>query len=320
MAICLVVQPIHKAGYVVLDAAGIEVRHGTGVDGAAIARDALDVDAVITRNAGFPAEALATAHHLKVIANHGIGLNKIDVAGATARGLPVVFTPYANARSVAEHAISLTLALTRRTFFADQEARRGNFDLKFNSGMVELYGKIFGLIGFGAIARITAEIARSGFGMRTIVWSPQAPDDAITAAGAVRAGSLEDLLRSSDVVSLHRPLRPDTAEMIDAAALSLMKPSAFLINTARGGLINSAALTAALQNGQIAGAGLDVFVDEPMKPDDPLLTAPNLVLSPHIAGATEEAAERCATQAAEQIIDVLAGRRPAHLVNPEVWR
>ena len=320
MTICLVVQPIHAAGYKVLEAAGIEVRHGSGEASAAIARDSVDIEAVITRNWGFPPEALRAALRLKAIANHGIGMNKIDVAGATARGIPVVFTPYANARSVAEHAIALTLMLTRRAAFADQEARRGNFDLKYDSGMVELYGKTLGLVGFGAIGRMTGEIARFGFGMRVLVFSPSAADADIRAAGVERCGSLAELLAQADVVSLHRPLRPDTQKMINAESLGLMKRSAYLINTARGGLIDEPALAAALNAGRIAGAGLDVFTLEPMQPDNPLLTAERLVMSPHIAGATEEAAERCAVQAAEQIIDVLAGRRPAHLANPEVWR
>jgi D-3-phosphoglycerate dehydrogenase len=319
MAICLVVQPIHAAGYQRLAAAGVEVRHGSGPEPDVISRDSADVDAVITRNWGFPPLAVQTAQRLRAIANHGIGMNKIDVAGATARGIPVVFTPYANARSVAEHAISLTLSLTRRAAFADQEARRGNFDLKYDSGMVELFGKTFGLVGFGAIGRITAGIAKHGFGMRTLVFSPSAPDADIEAARAERSQSLVELLTESDVVSLHRPLRPDTEQMVNAETLGRMKRSAYLINTARGGLIDEAALASALHRRVIAGAGLDVFATEPMACNNPLLSAPNLVMSPHIAGATEEAAERCAVQAAEQILDVLAGRRPAHLANPEVW-
>lgn len=320
MAICLVVQPMHAAGYGVLTAAGVEIRHGSGAEANVIARDATDVDAVITRNWGFPAEAVRAAKRLKAIANHGIGMNKIDVAGATARGIPVVFTPYANARSVAEHAIALTLSLTRRAAFADQETRRGNFDLKYDSGMVELFGKVFGLVGFGAIGRITAGIAKHGFGMRTLVFSPSASDADIAAAGAERSRSLAELLTQSDVVSLHRPLRSDTEKMINGETLALMKKTAYLINTARGGLIDEPALAQALQDGRIAGAGLDVFTAEPMAKNNPLLSAPNLVMSPHIAGATEEAAERCAVQAAEQILEVLAGRKPAHLANPEVWR
>jgi D-3-phosphoglycerate dehydrogenase len=156
--------------------------------------------------------------------------------------------------------------------------------------------------------------------MRVLVFSPSAADADIRAAGVEPCGSLAELLAQADVVSLHRPLRPDTQKMINAESLGLMKRSAYLINTARGGLIDEPALAAALNAGRIAGAGLDVFTLEPMQPDNPLLTAERLVMSPHIAGATEEAAERCAVQAAEQIIDVLAGRRPAHLANPEVWR
>jgi D-3-phosphoglycerate dehydrogenase len=185
--------------------------------------------------------------------------------------------------------------------------------------MAELHGKTMGLVGFGTIGRITGAIARNGFGMRVLVFSPAAPDAALAEAGAERAPSLPALLAEADVVSLHRPLRPDTRHTIDAAALAAMKPTALLVNTARGELIDGEALAAALGAGRIAGAAIDVFKVEPAPLTDPILGAPNTVLAPHIGGVTEEAMRETALQCADQILDVLAGRRPPHLVQPEVW-
>jgi D-3-phosphoglycerate dehydrogenase len=166
---------------------------------------------------------------------------------------------------------------------------------------------------------MTGAIARLGFGMRLLVFSPGTPDAVLAEAGAERAPTLDALLAEADVVSLHRPLRPDTRNMIDGTALSRMKPTAFLVNTARGELVDTAALAKALHRGTIAGAAQDVFKVEPAPADEPLINAPNSVLAPHIGGVTDEAMRETALQCAEQILDVLAGRRPPHLVQPDVW-
>jgi D-3-phosphoglycerate dehydrogenase len=226
---------------------------------------------------------------------------------------------FAITRSVAEHAIALTLALARKVIPADAAVRGCDWSLRYEAPMSELHGKVMGLAGFGTIGRMTGVIARHGFGMRLLVFSPGTPDAALAEAGAERAPTLEALLERADVVSLHRPLRPDTRHMIDATALARMKPTAFLVNTARGELVDSAALANALRAGRIAGAAQDVFRVEPAPAEEPLLAAPNTVLAPHIGGVTEEAMRETALQCAEQVIEVLAGRRPPHLVQPEVW-
>ncbi len=319
MPVCLVVQPIHPSGAKKLEAAGIEVRKATSADMAAVAREIVGCAAVITRNAGLDTAAIDAATSLHVIANHGIGTNKIDVAHATKLSIPIVFTPFANARSVAEHAVMLMLAVGKRLLPSDAAVRGGDWDYRYKSGLQELHGKTLGISGFGTIGRMTADIASKGFGMKVIVHSPSADAATIAAHGATACATLEELLGLADVVSLHRPSRPDTRHMIDAAALAAMKRSAILINTARSDLIDTLALAEALKAGRIAGAGIDVFDQEPVPAGHPLLALTNAVLTPHTAGSTDEALQQTADQCAEQIIEVLAGRRPAHLVNGAVW-
>jgi D-3-phosphoglycerate dehydrogenase len=319
MTSCFIVQPIHPAGIERLDAAGVATRVASAADMTTVAREIGDSVAVITRNAGLDAAAMDAAPALKIIANHGVGTNKIDLDHAGRLNIPTILTPSANARSVAEQAIALMLAVARRGPEGDAAVRSGDWALRYRPGMAELHGKILGLVGFGIIGQITAGIARHGFGMRLVVWSPNTPDAAIAEAGAERAASLDALLDAADVVSLHRPLREDTRNTIGAAQLARMKPGAILVNTARGELVDAAALTAALEAGRIAGAGLDVFALEPAPLSDPLLTAPRTVFAPHLGGTTDDALRETALQCADQILDVLAGRRPPHLVRPEVW-
>lgn len=316
---CLLVQPIHPAGIERLSAGGVTPRLASAPDMATVAREIAGAVAVITRNAGLDAAAMQAAPALRLVVNHGIGTNRIALEEAARLGIPVAFTPAANARSVAEHAIALTLALARRVVEADAAVRAGDWALRDRIRGVELHGKTFGLAGFGTIGRMTAAIARHGLGMRLLAFSPATPDAALAEAGAQRAPTLEALLEAADVVSLHRPLRPDTRHMMDAAALAHMKPTGFLVNTARGELVDSEALAAALRAGRIAGAAQDVFRVEPPGPDEPLLAAPGTVLAPHLGGVTEEAMRETALQCAAHVLDMLAGRRPAHLVHPDTW-
>jgi D-3-phosphoglycerate dehydrogenase len=316
---CLIVQPIHEAGLDRLRDGGVAPRRASAPDMATVAREIAGCTAVITRNAGFDTTAVEAGTALRVIANHGVGMNRIDVARATALGIVVVNTPTANARSVAEHAIALILGLARQVIPGDAAVRGCDWTLRYEGRMMELHGKVLGLAGFGTIGRMTAAIARHGFGMRPLVFSPGTPDAVLAEAGAARAPTLEALLEQSDVVSLHRPLRPDTRHMIDAAAIARMKPHALLVNTARGELVDTAALAAALRAGRIAGAASDVFAVEPPDASEPLMMAPNTILAPHIAGVTEEAMRETALQCAEQILDALGGRPARHMVRPEVW-
>jgi D-3-phosphoglycerate dehydrogenase len=316
---CLIVQPIHEAGIEALEAAGISARRASSQDMETVAREIGAADAVITRDAGLNAAAIDAAPALKLISNHGIGTNKIDVAHATALNIPISFTPSANATSVAEHALMLMLVCAKRGIEADAAARRGDFRFKFSGGMIELSGKVLGIAGLGTIGRRLALMAKAAFGMRVVVWSPSADPAAIAEVGE-KADTLADLLAVADVLSLHRPSRPDTRHMINADTLAAMKPGAIIVNTARGSLIDEAALAAALKSGHIRAAGLDVFDPEPLDPSSsPLVGLPNIVLAPHVAGSTEDALRATALACAEHVIAALAGERPGDLVDPAVW-
>ena len=316
---CLIVQPIHADGIAVLRAAGVEPVAASASAMAVVAREIADADAVITRNAGLDRAAIDAAPRLRVIGNHGVGLDPVDVAHASAQGIAVVFTPAANAVAVAEHAVALVLAVAKQVLEADRATRAGDFGFKYRSRILELRGKTLGVIGFGRIGRLTAESLVRGFGMRLLVHAPSAPDAAIEALGGERAASLDALLHASDVLSLHVPLRAGTRGLIGARELALCKPDAILVNTARGAVVDEDALVAALRDGRIAGAGLDVYASESMPPDHPLLALPSAVLTPHVGGSALEAGRRTAVQVAEQVVDVLRGRRPEHLVDPDVW-
>lgn len=314
---CLLVQPIHDRGVQVLRDAGLTPRLASAFDMQTVAREVGDAVAAITRNAGFNRTALEAAPRLRVIGNHGIGTDPVDLASATALGVPVVNNPTANVISVAEHAIGLMLAVARNMLSADQAARARDFRWKFSHPQIELFGKTLGIVGFGVIGRETARRAAAGFGMNVLVFSPSVPDDALE--GFARAASIEELLQRSDVVSLHVKLSPATRNLVSAERLALMKPQAILVNTARGAAVDEAALAAALRAGKIFGAGIDVFSAEPPPEGHPLLDAPNCILAPHVGGSTEEALVRTAEECAQQVVDVLAGRRPANIVNPAAW-
>ncbi|WP_347558343.1 hydroxyacid dehydrogenase [Robbsia sp. KACC 23696] len=322
---CLITQPVKAEGWALLEAAGITVRQARATTMEGWAQEIADADAVITRDGGLTATVMDAAPRLQVIGNHGAGTNKIDVAHASRCGIAVTNTPGSNMRSVAEHAMALLLAVARRVPEAHHAVRSDNWRYRFSTTMHELHGKVLGIAGYGAIGSAFATMARLGFGMQVCVWSPSLDDvrrAQLAADGIECVPDLPTLLQRADVVSLHRPARPDTVHMIDAAALALMKPSAILLNTSRGPLIDEMALADALRGGRLFGAGLDVFEQEPPAPDSPLLSLPqetNLVCAPHVGGSTQEALVSTVTMAAEQVIAVLRGERPPHLVNPEVW-
>lgn len=318
MPSCVIAQPIHPVGTELLRAAGVDVRQAPGPGLDALREVISGADAIIVRDS-LPAELIDAAPRLCVIANHGTGTDKIDVAHASEQGIPVVFTPEANVRAVAEHALMLMLATAHQAVLADAATRRGHWRFKYEQPMLSLYGKTLGIVGLGRTGRLLCDMAMQALGMRVLVWSPSLPVGEVLAPGVRRIANLHELLQACDVVSMHRPLRADTRHTLDAAALRHMKPGAIVINTSRGGLIDETALAAALRGGQLFGAGLDVFETEPLPAGSALAGIPNAVLTPHVAGSSQEALHATATQCAEQILAVLAGRRPAHLVQPAVW-
>ena len=240
----------------------------------------------------------------------------VDVEAATRRGVMVVNTPGRNAQAVAEHALGLMLSLARRIpeAHAYVKGRRWQNPLEpyLTLRGVELAGRTLGIVGFGAIGRRLASIAAAA-GMSCIAYGPHA---SAPAQGA-RLAALDDLLSESDFVSIHAPLTPETRGMIDARRLSLMKPTAYLISLADAAIIDERAMVQALSERRIAGAALDVFETQPIAPDSPLLQLENVILTPHLGGATEETVERHSAMMADDVLRWVDGERPDRLVNPE---
>ncbi|WP_207482056.1 hydroxyacid dehydrogenase [Arenibaculum pallidiluteum] len=316
---CLIAQPIHPAGERRLADAGITVLRAPDPRAETLLGLVGQADAAITRNAGMAGAVMEAAPGLCVIANHGVGVDRLDVAAATRLGIPVCNTPGANTVSVAEHAIALMLALAKQIVPGDAAARRGDFDIRYRARFTELAGKRLGIVGFGMIGQATARIAGAGLGMAIDVYSPSADPLRVAALGGRKLDSLDELLAESDVVSLHLPSRPETRGLIGRRALSLMKPSALLVNTGRGEAVDETALAEALAERRIAGAALDVFVQEPLPEGHPFRGLDTILLSPHTASSTEECLERMALTVADQVIRTLAGMEPPHLLNPEIW-
>lgn len=316
---CLIVQPIHEQGLAMLRTAGITCVTPKSASMQDVADAIRDCDAVITRNAGLNTLAIESAPKLRIIGSHGAGTNAIDLASAERLGIPVVNTPGANAHSVAELALSMMLALVKRTVMLDQAVRKGNWDVRYEPGLQELSSMSLGIVGFGQIGRLLARMAAGGFGMAVRVYSPSVAPEEITDAGFESIDSLPELVHQVDVLSLHRPSRPGTGPLLTDALLASMKPGSLIINTARGDLVDEAALVRHLASGQIGGAGLDVFAQEPPAIDSALLHMPHVLLAPHAGGSTEQALARTARAVATQVIDALQNQRPAHLVAPAVW-
>lgn len=315
--VCLIVQPIHPAGSELLKSAGFTPRMASKPDSATVAREIGDAVAVFTRSAGLDAAAMDAAPHLRAIGSHGVGVNAVDIAHATALGIPVFNTPDANRAAVAEHTLALMLAVARRIPDADRATRAVDFDFKYRAPLADLSGKVLGIVGFGGIGSRVAAMAKAAFGVRVLVVSRSADPAKLRALG-YETTSLDDLLARADVVSLHLPLLAQSKHLISERELRLMKPSALLINTARGGLVDEAALVQALAQGVIAGAGLDVFESEQMAAAHPLLSAPNAVLSPHVGGSSQDALRRTAEQLVERLVAIFAGT-VMDVVNPSVW-
>lgn len=261
---------------------------------------------IVSRMGRIDRQAIETAPQLKVISKHGVGVDNIDLAAAGEHGIPVLVASGANAVSVAEHAIALMLAAVKRVLPLDAGLRAGRWEKPGFAGR-ELAGSTIGLMGIGAIAQATGRMAR-GLGLTVIAYDPFAQEAAFEAAGAQRCATTDELFARSDVLSLHCPLTPETRGIVDAAALARMPKGAYIVNTARGGLIDEAALVAAIESGQIAGAGLDTFATEPPGADHPFFAYPQIVMTPHIAGVTRQASARVGIDAIRGVIDVLEGR------------
>ena len=271
---------------------------------AELIRRVADADIVVNirAHARFSATVLGACDRLRLISVWGTGTDHIDLEACRARGVTVTNTPGVNAHAVAEHTIALMLAVTRRIPSMDAGVRAGQWP---RGMLLQLEGKTLGVIGLGAVGRRVAVLA-APFGMRLLA-STHGDDAGRAAAVGARHVTIETLLRESDIVSLHLRLSDETTAFVSRERMALMKPSAFLINTARGGLVDRDSLIDALRNGRLAGAALDVFHEEPIRGDDPLLALPNVVLTPHNAGMTPEVIDVGLRRAVENVASYLRG-------------
>jgi D-3-phosphoglycerate dehydrogenase len=312
--VVLLFEPIHARALEILGRQA-EVRMASSLEEAELLGQVRDVEGIIIRaNGKVTRRLMEAAPKLKVVARHGVGIEAIDRQAADQLGITVVNTPEANVESVAEQCLGMMIDLAKRLRLADRALRSGDWDARYRLIGNELLSKTLGLVGFGRIGQRLAEMCHQGFSMRVLYHDVVAYPSAEARLGAARV-ELDRLLRESDFVSLHTPLTPETRGLIGETALRSMKPTAFLINTSRGPVVDGHALRRALEEGWIAGAGLDVYDPEPLPGDSPLLRLDNVILSPHMAAHTDEALLRMAMVVTD-VLAVIEGRPPE---NPVVW-
>ncbi|MBA7533143.1 Glyoxylate/hydroxypyruvate reductase B [subsurface metagenome] len=256
------------------------------------------------------------ALNLKVISRTGAGVDNVDIEAATKKGIMVLNTPEANSVTVAEHTIALILAISKQLLYLDSELRKGNFKTVRRLYLpVDINGKTLGLIGCGRIARLVAKKCINTFGMKIIGYDPYI-DPKLDGIEMVK--EIEEIFKESDFISLHIPFNDSTKGLVSKSLLSLMKPAAYLINTARGGLVDEEALYEKLRNKEISGAAFDVFKPEPPEATNKLLKLSNIILTPHSAALTKECTVRVAVEAATGVLDYLKGKTPKFVFNKEV--
>jgi D-3-phosphoglycerate dehydrogenase len=312
--VVLLYEPIHSRALDLLKERA-EVRMATSLDEDDLLAQVAGVEGILLRaNGRVTRRLMEAAPGLKVVARHGVGVEAIDRQAAAERGIAVVNTPYANDESVAEQCVAFIIVLAKRILEADRAIRSGDWEARYRLTGVEVEGKTLGLVGFGKIGQRVAAIGHQGLGM-PILYTDVVRYPEAEAAFEARHATLDELLALADFVSLHVPLMPETRGLIGEAELRRMKASAYLINTARGPVVDQPALVRALEEGWIAGAGLDVYDPEPLPADSPLLALDNVVLSPHMASHTDEALLRMAMVVAD-VLAVIEGRPPQFPVPP----
>jgi len=323
----LLPQPIEEEARQMLENEGLEVVVAPDASPATVAPLMKDARAIVLRTGIFLSrDLLALSDALWTISRTGGGVDNVDLKAATEKGVIVTSSLGVNASTVAEHTLSMILALLKHLFLMDREIRKGNFKIRFKNYPRDVLGKRLGIVGFGRIGQILAGYFHPLSQTRLLAYDPLLPE-------AVKAGfsdmvdfvSLDELLRTSDVVSVHVPLNEHTRNMIAWDQLRLMKPQAYIVNVSRGGVVNERDLVRALREGVISGAALDVFENEPVEAGNPLLEMDNVILTPHTAALTEECVVRMATEAVRRVIDLFNGYEPDKIANPEVlqlekWR
>jgi D-3-phosphoglycerate dehydrogenase / 2-oxoglutarate reductase len=317
----IVIQPIHDEGMRILHARDdLEVIVPANPDPATWANFLPGTEALCVRLTKIPRSLIEAAPDLKIISRHGVGCDNIDVEAATENGVVVATVGLANAPSVVEHTLSLMLALAKRLFDVDRDVRGGDYMRKLKLEAQDIGGRTVLIVGLGRIGSRLAKTLNA-LGMKCLGVDPAYTPAQIEAMGCEPVEDFRSALPRADFVTLHTPLQDDTRNMMGARELSMMKPSAYLINCARGGIVDEKALLQALESRQIMGAGFDVQVDEPPEPDDPLLKCDRLILTPHSATATSETYIRSAKTVAQNVLDMFDGRLPeSHVFNPQVLK
>ena len=310
-------HPLYQDGMALLEGKAEIVITNDG-DSDRILDSLIDADAYILRIGKIDRKAIERCEKLKVITRPGVGYDSVDVQAATERGIPVVLCPAANARAVAEHTVALLLACAKNIVESVNETKVGNFGIRNRYAAVDIVDKMLVVLGFGNIGRQVAKLC-AALDMKVGVFDPFVKRETAEEMGYVYFENMLDALAAADFVSLHMPSMPSTRGMIAAEQFKAMKPTAFFLNAARGDVVNEPALIAALKNGEIAGAGLDVLVEEPFPADHPFMTMPNVVLTPHMAAQSQETVSKLVTMAAEGTLAVLLGEKWPYVANPEVY-
>ena len=315
------IQPIHPAGMNILQSReDLEVIVPASPEPAAWANFLPAAEAIVVRLTKIPRAMIEAAPNLKIISRHGVGVDTIDIGAATDRGVVVATVGLANAPSVVEHTLALVLALAKRLPEFDRAVRGSDYNVRMKLDAQDIAGRTALIIGLGRIGSRLAK-ALGALGMKCLGVDPAYTAAEIEAMGCEPVADFRTALPHADFVTVHCPLQDDTRHLIGAPELALMKPTAYLINCARGGIVDEAALLDALNSRRIMGAGLDVQVSEPPRPGDPLLACDRLILTPHSAATTAEGMVRMAIAVAQNVADFFDGRLPeSHVFNQEVLK
>lgn len=317
MRTVLLSHPLYKPGMDALEGKAELIIPNDG-DSDRILEELKKADGFILRIGKIDRKAMLACERLRVITRPGVGVDNVDVATATELGIPVVICPAANSRSVAEHTVALMFALAKNLVESDAETRKGNFGIRNKYAAVELVGKTLSVVGFGNIGRVVAAMS-AALGMKIVAYDPFVGRETVEALGYGYAATLEEALAAGDFVSLHMPSLPETRGLMNDARFAAMRKSAFLINCARGDIVDEGALYRALADKRIAGAAVDVLSAEPMRADNPLMALPNFVVTPHMAAQTQESTAAVVRMAVEGTLAVLDGKEWPNVCNPQVY-
>jgi len=325
----LVIEHIHPAGEALLAQAGeLVFPHPQNAEGILAVIE--DCEALVVRNTKITRPILEAAPRLLVVGRHGVGYDSVDTFTASELGIPVVYTPAANTESVAEIAVGFILMLGRKIQRAHGLMQSGALlsdtvtlsVMAQRSGLTnfDLWGKTLGIIGVGRIGSSVARKMKAAFNMQVLGYDPYVDAQTLSEYGVMKVETLEDMLPTCDFITLHCPGGAETRHMINTDRLALFKPGAFLVNTARGSVVDEYALVTALQNGHLGGAAVDVYDPEPPKANHPLLHLDNVIVTPHFCAMTEESLYNMGVAVAQGVQDVLSGRQPQFLVDPRMWQ